>query len=150
MKIRLMFLMMCLFAFGGLTANAQLRPVAMTGDSSSGAYSSAITTTAASVVKEVLEDGYVTITGTATKFTGTVAGKMELQGSMDGTNYERIRGCALTGTADTLILANVTTVQKYSWKVDPTYFRYYRVTVTPTSGHVRVRGLLWRKKKTGN
>lgn len=141
--------MICLLAFGGVIANAQLRPETMTGDSSSGTFSSAITTTAASVKKEALENCYVIVTGTATKFSGTVAGKMELMGSNDGTTYERIRGCALTGAADTLVLTNVTTVQQYTWKIDPSCFRYYKVQVTPTSGHIRVRGWIWRKKKTG-
>lgn len=57
-----------------------------------------------------------------TKRTGTIAGKAELQGSIDGTNYKRI-------ATDTLLMTNQTT-NTYVWVIsNPCYYKY-RILVT--------------------
>ena len=57
-----------------------------------------------------------------TKRTGTIAGKAELQGTLDGTNYKRI-------ATDTLFLTNQTT-NHYIWVVTNPVYISYRVLIT--------------------
>lgn len=59
-----------------------------------------------------------------TKVSGTVNGNAKLYGSVDGTNYQLIRG-----TADTLDLTDVATNVKI-WEMDSIKYPYYKITVT--------------------
>lgn len=144
MKHTILTLIMAIMAFG---ANAQLRPVLMTGTASDTA---AINTTPCTVTAEVIEDGYILVYATVTENSGTTAGKVELQGAGVSGNYIRIKGCAMNNAADTLKLTDVTTAQTIAWRVDPTSYRYYRVVVTGTGTmNARVKAYVWRRKKAG-
>lgn len=66
----------------------------------------------------------VTFQSLFTKVTGTVAGTIALQGSIDGVNWSATLGNAFT-------LTDVST-QVASFTVTPSTYQYYRVVVTPS------------------
>jgi hypothetical protein len=89
-------------------------------------------TIAASVVKTQYGDfGFaaskVSIQATIYKISGTVAGKMIVEGSNDGVNYDRINK-----TTDSLNLTDVA-IQWKTFAIYPALHKYYRIKVTPTS-----------------
>lgn len=64
----------------------------------------------------------ITVTGTFTKLTGTVAGTATLLGSLNGTDWTSASGTSYTVTD----VASATT----SWLLTNKPFQYYRVSVT--------------------
>ena len=60
-----------------------------------------------------------------TKVTGTVAGTVTLQGSLDGINYNAIAGISA------FTLTDVAT-QSVSFEVKPSTHQFYRIVVTPS------------------
>lgn len=66
----------------------------------------------------------VTFQSLFTKVTGTPAGTISLQGSIDGVNWSTTIGTAFT-------LTDVST-QVASFVVSPSYYQYYRIVVTPS------------------
>jgi hypothetical protein len=71
----------------------------------------------------------VTISTVNAVLTGTLSGVARLYGSLDGTNYQRIRTFQLHNSqVDSLVVdANHT---KYAWVVDGNPFQYYQVQTT--------------------
>jgi hypothetical protein len=67
---------------------------------------------------------HVTFQSLFTKVTGTPAGTVALQGSIDGLNWSTTLGTAFT-------LTDVST-QVASFVVAPSSYQYYRIVVTPT------------------
>jgi hypothetical protein len=72
-----------------------------------------------------VEDGIVCFQAKVTKISGTVAGHVILQGTVDGTNWQNVN-------TDTLTLTDVATQIKI-WPVDHGYYKGYRVRII-TSG----------------
>ncbi|GGG97350.1 hypothetical protein [Pedobacter zeae] len=64
----------------------------------------------------------VTIQTVITKISGTVAGTVIIQGSLDGVNYTTIGTDSFTATD--------VASQSKSWSVNPSTFAYYRVSYT--------------------
>lgn len=83
----------------------------------------------------------VSVQSTITKLSGTLGGVMRLEGSLDGTNYQRIN------TTDSLVLANVTTQTKI-FTISPNLWKYIRVKVTPTGTQSSKMNsiALWRRE----
>jgi len=83
----------------------------------------------------------VAVQSTITKLSGTLGGVMRLEGSLNGTNYQRIN------TTDSLVLANVTTQSKI-FTVSPNLWKYIRVKVTPTGSQSSIMNsiALWRRE----
>lgn len=76
-----------------------------------------------------------------TKLSGTVAGTVILEGSIDGTNYTTIR------EADTLTMTN-TTSQGYLWTFSPSPYVYYRIKGTGSGTMAaRIYGYMVSKKE---
>lgn len=71
---------------------------------------------------------YVTIQAVVTKLSGTAAGTVTLQGSIDGTNFVTVKSSYLNGTA-TLSVTNVTTNAKI-FVVTGSPYKYYRLSYT--------------------
>ena len=67
-----------------------------------------------------LGSGYstVSIQPTVTEFSGTTAGKVKLYGSIDAVNYVQL---------DSLVLADVTTVQTKIWNITPNKYAKYKI-----------------------
>lgn len=120
-------------------ARAQLTAVAMTKGSL--ADSAIINTGTPKQTTRVLESrNVVSVQVVVTKNSGTVAGKCECMGSLDGTNFVRI-------ASDTLKLANVSTAQSYIWVISPSKYLDYRVMCTGTGTmNARVQSYLLRRK----
>jgi len=134
-------LILILTCFAMSQSNAQLRATAMTGDTA------AINSTVSNISAEVLESPMmVTIQAVLFKNSGTAAGKVELQATVDGTNYFRVRGCAQT-TVDTLVILNVATTQSMVWTVPQNKYVKYRIVTTGTGTmNVRTKGWILRRK----
>lgn len=82
----------------------------------------------------------ITIQTVITKISGTVAGTVIIQGSLDGVNYTTIGTDSLTAT-------DVATQSK-SWSVNPSSFTHYRVSYTGAgtmSAKINSK-ILWRKR----
>lgn len=144
MKKLLAFILLALCGIlaGTKTADAQLYGVAMTKTALS---DSAIINTGTPVVSTtVLESrAVVSVQVVVTKNSGTVAGKCECMGSLDGTNYVRIKGAA---SPDTVVLTNVTS-QNYIWTVTPSKYLSYRIRCTGVGTmNARMSGILLRRK----
>lgn len=74
----------------------------------------------------------VTIVATVTKLTGTAAGTVILQGSLDGVNFDRVRSANLMGAVavDSLLIKDVATPQVRQWTVVNSPFLFYRTQAT--------------------
>lgn len=83
----------------------------------------------------------VSVQSTITKISGTVAGVMTLEGSLNGTSYQRIN------TTDSLLLTNVASQSKI-FTVSPNLYKYIRVKVTPTGTQsAKLNSVaLWRRE----
>ena len=83
----------------------------------------------------------VSVQSTITKLSGSLGGVMILEGSLDGTNYQRVNA------TDSLVLANVTTQSKI-FTVSPNLYKYIRVKVTPTGTQSSKMNsiALWRRE----
>jgi len=83
----------------------------------------------------------VAIQSTITKISGTVAGVMTLEGSLDGTSYKRIN------TTDSLLISDVASQSKI-FTVSPNLYKYLRVKVTPTGTQsAKLNSVaLWRRE----
>jgi alkyl hydroperoxide reductase subunit AhpF len=90
------------------------------------------------LTKAAIEDGIVCIQAKVTKISGTVAGTVWLQGSVDGTNFETI-------STDTLALANQTTNFK-TWPLTGTKYYSYRIKVTTSGTQASVATLSWLRR----
>jgi hypothetical protein len=90
------------------------------------------------LTKAAIEDGIVAIQAKVTKISGTVAGTVWLQGSIDGTNFETI-------STDTLALANQTTNFKI-WTISKTNYSSYRIKVTTSGTQASVATLSWLRR----
>lgn len=145
---KLLGFILLVFAFCATptTANAQLTAVAMTRGSLSD--SAIINTGTPSVTTRVLESReVVSVQVVVTKNSGTVAGRCECLGSLDGTNFVRIRGAGPTSTLDTLLLTNVSTVQSFVWTISPSKYLDYRVRcIGVGTMNARIQGYLLRRK----
>lgn len=86
-----------------------------------------ITNTTVKYQYAVAKGANITFTAQAlvTKVTGTVAGTVKIQGSLDGTNYNDLAG----QTAFTL--TDVAS-QSASFSVNPSTHQFYRIVVTPS------------------
>lgn len=71
------------------------------------------------VTYATIESNITAIQATVTKVSGTVAGYVILQGTVDGTNYQDVN-------TDTLTLTNTTTNFKI-WTIDKAYYAGYRI-----------------------
>jgi len=107
----LMLLAGCVFA--------QNSPVTMTGTAT---LTNADTVELSQTVKGVYET--ISFQPVITKYSGTVAGTVLLQGSVDGTNFVNLN-------TDTLTLTNVTTNTKV-WTVEGSNYYYYKVLAITT------------------
>jgi hypothetical protein len=107
-----------------ISVNLSAQNAAATMKSSLGYTSDTLTNTTATYVELPVVGVYniMAIQAVVTKISGTVDGTIELLGSNDGTNYERI-------ASDTLDLANQTTNTKI-WIVSKTPYYYYRLKGT--------------------
>ena len=112
---KLLFLLVAMIAM--ITVDAQKAVFTMTG-------SDTIVNTASVSVSQTYssEYGNVAFQAVVTKVSGTVAGTVLLQGSLDGTNYVDI-------STDTLSLTDVATQSKL-WSVDANPYKYYRLKGT--------------------
>ena len=110
------FIIMLLLAFS-FSAIAQKSVLTMTG-------SDTIVNTASVSVSQTYssEYGNVAFQAIVVKVSGTVAGTVILQGSLDGSNYISIG-------IDTLALTDVAT-QSHLWSVDANPYKYYRLIGT--------------------
>ncbi len=83
-------------------------------------------TNATTIYKTIstVEDGIMSFYVKITKISGTVAGTVILQGTVDGTNWQNVN-------TDTLTLANTATNHKI-WPIEHGYYKGYRVAVTTT------------------
>lgn len=80
-------------------------------------------------VKIVGSRSYVTVSTVNAALTGTLSGVARLYGSLDGTNYQRIRTFQLHNSqVDSLVVDAAHT--KYAWVVDGNPFQYYQVQTT--------------------
>lgn len=73
----------------------------------------------------------VLVVWTATKQSGTVAGTVTLQGSLDGTNFFTLTGGTAGVQTGAFTATNVAS-QTTAWTVNANYCKYYRVTWTGT------------------
>lgn len=88
-----------------------------------------------------VEDGVVSLFVKVTKTSGTVAGTIWLEGSVDGTNWE-------SASADTLALANQTTNFRH-WAVpENNKFMSYRVKIITTGTQVSVSRFSYLRRRT--
>ena len=123
------------FVFAAVAANAQVVDMKST--------SSKATDTVTNTGSEVLTaqvNGYqadVTIQAVVTKVSGTVAGTVVLQGSVDGSNYVTLTTTALPGGNDTCTLTNTAT-QSFNYAVGQSKYLYYRVRVTGSGTMVAI------------
>lgn len=83
----------------------------------------------------------VSVQSTLTKISGTVAGVMTLEASLDGDTYKRIN------TTDSLVLTDVASQSKI-FTVSDNLWKYYRVKVTPTGTQsVKMNSIaLWKRE----
>lgn len=70
--------------------------------------------------------GTVTIVVTATKVSGTQAGTITLQGSLDGTTYVALTTSETQTALATITAADATT--NYTWRLASSPYLYYRVS----------------------
>ena len=68
---------------------------------------------------------HVTVQSTLTKISGTVAGTVKLQGSVDGVVYNDVPGTSAFTLTDV-------SSQNCSFSSIPSLFQYYRILVTPS------------------
>jgi uncharacterized membrane protein len=73
-----------------------------------------------------------------TKVSGTVAGTVLLQGTIDGTNYVDVN-------TDTLTLTNQATNTKV-WALSSVPYRIYRVKLTTTGTQVSIPSIAWLRR----
>jgi hypothetical protein len=122
-------------------ANAQLTATLMTKGAAGD--TAIINTSTPTMTTTVLEGrSVVSIQVSITKWSGTIAGKAELQGSLNGVDYVRI-------AADTLKLNNngaAGSVQTYIWTVTPGKYYSYRVKCTGV-GTMNARCRSWLLKR---
>jgi hypothetical protein len=114
--------------FVSVGASAQVRAMTNNGDS--------VVNTGTESVTYTLSDYTYTWYGTfeivVSKRSGTIAGNVVIQGSLDGSNWATI-------SDDTLTLANVDS-NVYTWEVPRLYYKYYRIKAT---GSGTMSGLLY-------
>ena len=79
----------------------------------------------------------VSIQAVCSRRSGTAAGTLTLQASVDGTNYKAITDSTTVPQITTATLTNTVT-QSFLWRVDGNPYPYYRVSLT-TSGTTAVR-----------
>lgn len=77
------------------------------------------------------KSGTVTVIITATKISGTVAGTITLQGSLDGTTYIALTDASAVPAIATKTATDVAS-QSFIWRVTGNPVRYYRVSWTGT------------------
>jgi len=88
----------------------------------------------------------ISVQAVVTKLSGTAAGNIVLQGTVNGTNYVTITDLCQPSANDTFTLSNVTT-QSCMWTITPSKYIGYRLSVT-TSGTVsaRIQGTVIARK----
>lgn len=121
---KLLFLTLTLFtlSFVSTAQDAYRSPVQLT--NSLDTISNTTPQNASITINDNLDEvKYVAIQGVATKRYGTMGGKMELQGTIDGTNWKRI-------ASDTLAMTTVSTAQSYIWVISTPCYTKYRVLFT--------------------
>lgn len=74
--------------------------------------------------------GTVGIQVTVTEISGTTAGTITLQGSIDGTNFAALTDTTAVPNIGTKSPADVTTAQPFLWWLAQNPYRYYRVSYT--------------------
>lgn len=88
----------------------------------------------------------ISVQAVVTKLSGTAAGNIVLQGTVNGTNYVNLTDLCQPSANDTFTLTNVTT-QSCMWTITPSKYIGYRLAFT-TSGTVsaRVQGTIIARK----
>lgn len=121
--LSLLFCIGLLFSFFG--ANAQSS--AMTGNGVT------ITNTGTSACSLKVANPYHTVTVQAvmTKTSGTLAGTLTLQGSVDGTSWETVPTSLVAGAASTYTVTDVASQAK-TFVITGTPFLYYKLSWTGT------------------
>ncbi len=65
-----------------------------------------------------------------TEISGTTAGTLKLQGSIDGSDFKDLPTVETQTAIATAAPADVTTKQVFIWRLNSNHFRYYRVVYT--------------------
>lgn len=116
-------------AFGllGVAANAQVYNMTSIYSQNS----DTVVNTASEVLTKQINGVYseVTVQVVVTKISGTVAGTVVLQGSIDGTNYVTLNHLAQPAANDTVTNTNVAS-QSWIWAIGTSKYIYYRVLAT--------------------
>lgn len=88
----------------------------------------------------------ISVQAVVTKLSGTAAGNIVLQGTVNGTNYVNLTDLCQPSANDTFTLTNVTT-QSCMWTITPSKYIGYRLAFT-TSGTVsaKVQGTIIARK----
>jgi len=118
-----------LLAFVALAFSANAQVVAM--KATTGNTSDTVTNTGTEVLSAQV-NGYnkvVTVQVLITRLSGTLAGNVVLQGSLDGTTYTTLTQVAQPSNNDTVTLTNVAATSCI-YVIEPSKYLYYRVSVT--------------------
>jgi len=122
-----MFLLVAMFAFG---ANAQT-VVATTMKSVYNAASDTVTNTETAYLQGSII-GYkhnASFQVVITKISGTVAGTLTLQGSIDGTNFKAMTVAEASTAINTATATDVAS-QTFLWRLNSNPYKYYRISWT--------------------
>jgi len=112
-----------------LTANAQIAPQVMTGSGDT------VVNTATEYVAITLKEAYSTVTFQVklVELSGTTAGNITLQGSLDGVTFETVDSVLITspGSGNSAVFATTdVATQANFWVVNGNPYYYYRISYT--------------------